>query len=96
VIAAMQAISDDKLAPMREAVATWDVDTERLIPPCSELVIRAGDAAWCVAHARLPEVLPPHAMRLDDVHWLALPPPVENIPALMARAKAAGRTPTSP
>lgn len=102
VIAAMQAISDDKLAPIRElvrdgrasAVATWDVGTERLIPPCSELVIRAGDVSWCVSHARLPDVLRPHAVRLDDAHWLALPPPAESIPALMARAKAAGRATT--
>jgi len=37
----------------------------------------------------LPDVLRPHAVRLDDVHWLALPPPTEDIPALMARARSA-------
>ena len=97
VIAALQAYPADSVATVesieregrRVSHATWDPASERLIPPCDELTIRHRDVVWRVGHARLPEVIPPHGTRLDDYHWLALPPASHDLAALMARAEAA-------
>lgn len=94
-IAAMQALPDEMVAPVERfsrdgrgvTAAIWDLTSERLVPPCDELVFRHRGASWHVASAHLADVIPANGVRLDERHWLVLALSVPEIAALTARAR---------
>jgi hypothetical protein len=100
LIVAMQAYPEDRVSEVktielngrRYRQATWHVATERMIPPCDVVAIDDGSEKLHVPAESLADVLPPHGIRLDEFSWLAMPPPRQDLEALIERAEAAAVT----